>query len=99
MGNYGIKKEDARLVTTKEKGKEVVANAFGGSLNVNPIYPVVLSATGIIDNQEVLDNQLSHCEQKLTGSSNAHTINVPIYSRSFQKWIFFLFAIGKPSTF
>ena len=26
MGNYGIKKEDARLVTTKEKGTEVVAD-------------------------------------------------------------------------
>ena len=56
MSNYGIKKEDARFVTTKEKRKEVTSNAFGGSLNVNPIYPVVLSATGIIDNQEVLDN-------------------------------------------
>lgn len=76
MSNCGIKKEDARFVTTKEKGKEVVANAFGGSLNLNPIYPVVLSATGIIDNQEVLDNQLSHWEQKLTGSSNAHAIEL-----------------------
>ena len=74
MSNCEIRKEDVRLVITKEKGKEVVANAFGGSLNVNPMYPVVLSAAGIIDNQEVLDNQLSHWEQKLTGSSNAHAI-------------------------
>lgn len=74
MSNCEIRKEDARLVITKEKGKKVATNVFGGSLNVNPIYPVVLSATGIIDNQEVLDNQLSHWEQKLTGSSNAHAI-------------------------
>lgn len=74
MSNYEIKKEDVRFVTTKERGIKVIVNAFGGSLNVNHIYPVVLSSTGIIDNQEVLDNQLSHWEQKLTGSSNAHAI-------------------------
>ncbi|HAU88340.1 MAG TPA: hypothetical protein DCW90_23555 [Lachnospiraceae bacterium] len=53
---------------------KVVANAFGGFSNVNPVYPIVLSSTGIIDNQEVLDNQPSHWEQKLTGSSNTRTI-------------------------
>lgn len=74
MSNYEIKKEDVRFVTTKGRGIKVIVNAFGGSLNVNHIYPVVLSSTGIIDNQEVLDNQLSHWEQKLTGSSNARTI-------------------------
>ena len=74
MSNYEIKKEDVRFVTTKERGIKVIVNAFGGSLNVNHIYPVVLSSAGIIDNQEVLDNQLSHWEQKLTGSSNACTI-------------------------
>ena len=68
MSNYEIKKEDVRFVTTKERGIKVIVNAFGGSLNVNHIYPVVLSSTGIIDNQEV------HWEQKLTGSSNARTI-------------------------
>ena len=74
MNNYGIKKEDVRFVMTKEKRTKVIINAFGSSLNVNFIYPVVLSATGIIDHQEVVDNQLSHWEQQLTSSSNAHAI-------------------------
>lgn len=63
MSNYEVKKEDVRFVTTKGRGIKVIINAFGSSLNVNSIYPVVLSSTGIIDNQEVLDNQLSHWEQ------------------------------------
>lgn len=74
MSNYEVKKEDVRFVITKGRGMKTIVNTFGGSLNVNSIYPVVLSSTGIIDNQEVLDNQLSHWEQKLTGSSNARTI-------------------------
>lgn len=43
IGNYGIRKEDARLVT----------NIFGDSLDTNPVYPVLISSTGIVDNKKV----------------------------------------------
>lgn len=58
IGNYGIKKEDARLVT----------NMFGDSLNTSSVYPVILSSTGIVNNQEV------HWERKLTQSTGRCTL-------------------------
>lgn len=57
MANYGIKKEDARLVT----------NIFGDSLNTSSVYPVILSSTGVIDNHDV------YWERKLTGSTGRCT--------------------------
>lgn len=58
IGNYGIKKEDARLVT----------NLFGDSLNTSSVYPVILSSTGIVDNQEV------HWVRMLTKSTGRCTL-------------------------
>ncbi len=56
--NYGIKKEDARLVT----------NVFGDSLNISSVYPVILSSTGVIDDHRV------YWERKLTGSTGRCTL-------------------------
>ena len=58
IGNYGIKKEDARLVT----------NIFGDSLNISSVYPVILSSTGFVNNQEV------HWKRTLTTSNGRCTL-------------------------
>lgn len=58
IGNYGIKKEDARLVT----------NIFGDSLNISSVYPVILSSTGFVNNRKV------HWKRMLTKSTGRCTL-------------------------
>jgi len=43
IGNYGIRKEDARLVT----------NVYGDSLSTDPVYPVSIACEGIVDDKKV----------------------------------------------
>lgn len=60
IGNYGIKKEDAMLVT----------NMFGDSLNSTPVYPVVISSNGKIGDNNV------HWERALTKSTGRCTFSL-----------------------
>lgn len=43
IGKYGIRKEDARLVT----------NVYGDSLSTVPVYPVSIACEGIVDDKKV----------------------------------------------
>lgn len=58
IGKYGIRKEDARLVTNK----------FGDSFNNSSVYPVSISAIGTLDNKEV------RWERTLTKSTGRCTL-------------------------
>jgi len=58
IGNYGIRKEDARLVTNK----------FGDSFNTSSVYPVSISANGLLENKEV------RWERTLTKSTGRCTL-------------------------
>lgn len=60
IGSYGIKKEDARLVT----------NAFGDSLNTTPVYPVLLSSSGSVNGKKV------YWERTLTKSTGRCTLSL-----------------------
>lgn len=60
IGGYGIKKEDARIVT----------NTFGDSLNTTSVYPVLLSSTGSINDKKV------YWERILTKSTGRCTFSL-----------------------